>query len=529
MQHPLPRIPRREGTPRCWKRRGGYPFFFLILVAFVVIAASGLDLRSPTRSLKKNLGSRRDKEGHLPVVSLRRAFGGVAGSPFRLSAGDGVALWQQKRGNPSTNVVAQFFEGMPEERLLASLKRKRSASVAAWLRLSSSSANGQGQSQDQEPNQGGGATSAAVAGRRRPKLALVFLVDEHLEFERLWELYLRAEEGNGERFTIMVSAQRPTLARQRLSPFFRDRLVDSGVPSHWCHLTRKQLALAKLALREDPTWTHLVWVSADAIPLKRLDLVFAGLEGLQEERDGYGGKGGSGDRVTSFFCTEEGEEEDDLLLDPGLNPRGGSSPRRRPPERAEMWNVLHRQHVALLSENQEALFKMFGLESGHEDERICEDEQMFLGPLAWLGLGKQLQRGCTTWTDWPEEKKGFHTQLAGLLDSVDSNVTVKSGGNLAHPFTFQAVPAEGMAKLLAAPGAWFARKFRNTAAARTTPTGKSGVAEVVDEGTRSRGNLEDWLVFQLGLAPEGEEFRWRRTLKARRRSLRALSAAVDGI
>lgn len=284
----------------------------------------------------------------------------------------------------------------------------------------------------------------------KPRIAFLFMVYDSIEFSEAWEGFFAS--ANKKDYTVYVHAALPH-NKVQLSEFFSRRLVDR-VQTSWCHNTHAQFALLKQATLEDRHATHFAWLSGDSIPVKNLSTLVADLQ--QDPR--------------SRFC-----------LDPNC-------------DRAEMWHVLQRRHAAALRANQERLFDFFA-----SFKKACEDEDMFWAPLNAMGFGAELKSQCVMWTDWEKplsalskdsgssrstkkdsllasngflESKvqwfGFRNAKAQWLEAdwlLRMNPNSRHGGTpttgtyASHPWTFRAVPAEGMQTLLADPDSWFARKF----------------------------------------------------------------------
>lgn len=283
----------------------------------------------------------------------------------------------------------------------------------------------------------------------KPKVAFLFMVYESIEFSEVWERFFRS--ANQKDYAVYVHSAVPR-HKSQLSDFFSSRLIDS-VQTSWCHNTHAQFAMLKQASLEDRHLTHFAWLSGDSIPMKNLSVV---LDDLRKDN-------------RSRFC-----------VDPNC-------------DRAEMWHVLQRRHAAALLGNRERLFDFFS-----HLGKVCEDEDMFWAPLNAMGFGAELKKHCVMWTDWskpgpkhPEdsqsanEKKGSLLAARRILSSKSAwfgfrngksqwleagwllrmNPNSRHGGNpiignyASHPWTFRAVPADGMQKLLADPDTWFARKF----------------------------------------------------------------------
>lgn len=272
--------------------------------------------------------------------------------------------------------------------------------------------------------------SSVAQGRphlQRRRVAFLFLVNDALEFSDLWEAFFAAADPQD--YTILVHAAEKNHSMLKLPERFRDKLVPH-VATKWCHLTRAQFSMLRKALRDDSV-ESFVWVSADTVPLKPFRFVHAQVMKSPN---------------SSRFCVDERFD------------------------RAEMWNLLSRQHAEALLANEEALFKIFGELATDLPNKVCEDEDMFWAPLALMGFKKELMQQCFMWTDWDSPLRNHTASLLNLgpvskaqwldadwLQKADSNFKV--WGGLMHPWTFTAVPVDGMQKLLRDPKLWFARKF----------------------------------------------------------------------
>eukprot|EP00746_Dinoflagellata_sp_MGD_P097267 gnl/MRDRNA2_/MRDRNA2_39001_c0_seq2.p1 gnl/MRDRNA2_/MRDRNA2_39001_c0~~gnl/MRDRNA2_/MRDRNA2_39001_c0_seq2.p1 ORF type:complete len:251 (-),score=41.48 gnl/MRDRNA2_/MRDRNA2_39001_c0_seq2:280-1032(-) len=170
------------------------------------------------------------------------------------------------------------------------------------------------------------------------KPAFVFMIYHELNFARLWEAYFRAAKPDS--FRVLVHASEHKKASQVLTPFFKERLV-TGVPDgKWCHFSKTQLALIRMAFA-DESITHLVWLSADSVPLQRMESIITSFSAPQ---------------VQSFFCVDHVSWA-----------------------RAEMWTLLARPHALTIAQNEKLLYDLY------ERYEACEDEAVFYEPLRLLG------------------------------------------------------------------------------------------------------------------------------------------------
>lgn len=278
--------------------------------------------------------------------------------------------------------------------------------------------------------------SAGYTKLQGQRTAFIFMLDEGFQFPKLWESFFAAADPSAVKVLVHMKNRE---AASSLPSFFRGKVTATHT-SEWCHLTHAQFALAREALR-DPSVARVVWLSGDAVPLKGPRLV-------QAELLARPGK--------SVFCVD------------------------RPNERAEMWNVLARKHAEALLDAEPRLFAAF-----REFDTVCEDEDMFWGPLTLMGFEKELAEQCFMWTDWDatavDRSPSGHTpsvSSAALLDmhlgpqgkadwldapwlrAISSNYKV--WGGISHPWTFNAVPLNGLQRLVQDPSLWFARKFQET-------------------------------------------------------------------
>lgn len=278
-----------------------------------------------------------------------------------------------------------------------------------------------------------------MKGKNPFKIAFAFMIYGEVAFPQLWELFFAAAPKDS--YTVLVHASEPNKAELQLPEFFKRHLV-TGLPhGKWCHFTKVQLSVIRHAF-SDETVSHLVWISGDAVPLKRPEMI----QNLLRSS-----------RPRSFFCVDHETHK-----------------------RAEMWNLLSRPHALTLAKNEEALFKLF------EGQRGCEDEHMFYQPLKLLSIPEdELIDRCVMWTAWAKkDNPGFFREGSTFLDSefLDApGSRGRFGASTSHPATFSIVPTEGVCHLLDVSVEYlFARKF----------TASCEVRDFVGFRLHSKGNTE---------------------------------------
>lgn len=276
-------------------------------------------------------------------------------------------------------------------------------------------------------------------GESSVKVAFAFMVYQEVRFPELWEEFFRAS--GGANYTVVVHAMNETQAAATMTPFFKQRLVTGLPKGEWCHFSRIQLALIRQAFA-DPTLTHLMWISGDAVPLQRMETIYADL---------------GSPPMRSFFC---------------IDPLSRS--------RAEMWTALARPHALALAMNEDALFDLY-----LRYDYLCEDEQLFYQPLVTLGVNKEsLVDRCTMWTAWghwgmkehQDVNPDFNSAVSKLPTIVGHHVSSrqfqKRVNSSAHPALWSSVPMDGLQRLMnPAPGFFFARKFTGDCMVQSTDKG----------------------------------------------------------
>jgi len=279
--------------------------------------------------------------------------------------------------------------------------------------------------------------NSSHAGTWSVKVAFVFMIYSDLNFAKLWEEYFRA--ANPGSFKVLVHASEPEKAGQTLTPFFKERLV-TGVPEgNWCHFSKTQLALIRIAFADEAA-THIAWLSGDAVPLQRMEAISVPLAVPQ---------------IRSFFCVDHVSWA-----------------------RAEMWTILARPHALTITENEKLLFDLY------KRYEACEDEAIFYEPLRLLGANEDaLVDRCVMWTSWDRSTNlNFYQNTSHLLD-VGSEMF---GRSKFHPATFKRVPLKGMTDLLGSKrDFFFARKF-------------AAGCEVEEKG-QNKTKLADFLLRTLNL------------------------------
>jgi hypothetical protein len=286
-------------------------------------------------------------------------------------------------------------------------------------------------------------------GRRMHKIAFLFLLETGLDHEEIWEKFF--QDADPALFSVYVHRSLPNASSDGLPNLPNTKGVPH-VASQWCALMGAELAALNEAL-QDPDNQQFVFISHDAIPLKRFDDVYSSL--MMD----------SVNRSKVCFASSTNNLGDCRFRDPN-HWRPGNVLKHH------QWIILARHHAEIVLNNAEdALIKYDALREGtlktYRDPKMCSDESMPVMSLLdhaspvqsspptasrasdiWsrlLSLG--VDQHCTTFVYWPRCLKGTRFDL----DSVNTQPSV-------HPHTFAEIERDYLVNLVNTP-LLFARKF----------------------------------------------------------------------